>query len=398
MSNSSKFLLICLFKGLYFFVPILTLFLLNNGITLENVVLSQIFYSIFSFVVEIPTGYFADRFGQKIAIVLGYALDAMGIISVFLFPNVVSLYLSYSARGLAGSFLSGAEESLLYEICKEEKINYRNKYSGFVANETLGAGISGIITGLIIQFFGAQSYSWLFWLTFVFVSSCAIIASTLKISRKFLTEEKSVIFSTIISSFKKIKSNETIFYLTIATILTLNGEYFLQGVYQPIFESRSVEPIFLGISLSLGSFLNYLLTKYSYKLEEFLTLDKIILLINLSSGVFYLILALITNPVISVVTFIMLQGIFNTESPIISDYINMEIPSKVRTTVLSGISFIRSFVQIIVRIILGFLVGFVGVTNTLTINAIYIILGSFIGYYLLVKCGCVVKVNHQPEE
>jgi MFS family permease len=398
MKNSSKLLLIGLFKGFYFFVPILTLFLLNKGITLESVVFSQIFYSIFSFLGEIPTGYLADKFGQKTAIVAGYIVDALGIISVFIFPNVISLYLSYAARGIAGSFLSGAEEALLYEVCKEEKINYKKRYSTFVANETLGAGISSIIAGLIIQFFGVQSYSLLFWLTFIFVGICGIIALTLKTSKEVILEEKNQLLKTIINSFKKIKSNETILYLTIATVLSLNGEYFLQGVYQPIFEFRGVEPIFLGLSLSIGSFLNFIFTKYSYKLENILTLDKILLLINLSTGLFYLILALVASPIISVISFIILQGIFNTESPIISDYINMEIPSKVRTTVLSGISFIRSFAQIIVRLILGFLVGMLGVNNTLTINAIYIIVGGFIGYYLLVKCGCVIKVQHEIKD
>jgi hypothetical protein len=54
----------------------------------------------------------ADKFGQKNSIVLGYMLDGLAMILMFVFPTTLMLYPAFGIRGLAGALISGAEEAL----------------------------------------------------------------------------------------------------------------------------------------------------------------------------------------------------------------------------------------------------------------------------------------------
>ena len=393
-----KVLLVSFFKGLYFYIPILTLYFLNNGVTLEAIVFSQILYSICSFLGELPTGIFADKFGQKAAMLTGYFLDALGILLMLIWPTTSFLFFALGLRGLAGSFMSGAEESVLYEITKGK--NYSKYYAKFLSNEVLGGGTAAIVAGFIIQTYGTASYPFLFISTVASILSAGFITLTLKYSKP--TENKDnqhrkPVKEIVTESWQIFKKNDKILFLTIATVLTLNGEYFLQGVNQPLFIERNIAPLFLGVSIGLGSFLNYFCTRNSYLLEKFLSLDKILLLINLLIAILYFVLAWVANPFIFVGGFILIQGLFNSQNPIVSDYINSDTPSNIRSTVLSSISFVKNLAQILVRIGLVIILGYTGIVQTLAINGAYMFTGALISYYLLVKCGCVIKITKHFE-
>lgn len=397
-NNSQKLLLISFLKGCYLYVPILTLYFLGNGVSLESIVFSQIFYSIFSLLGEVPTGILADKYGQKAAMVIGYLLDSIGILSMFLFPNTAVLFLATGIRGLAGSFMSGAEESLIYETSLVEGKKFTKVYASFISNEVLGGAISSLVAGIAIQIFNQNSYSSLFIVSSLLVLGAGFISNSLEYTKPkeiMLSKSKPSILGIVRESFKAIRLNEKIFYLTVTAILTLNGEYFLQSVYQPLFVERNIPVIFLGLSITIGSILNYLFTKYSYLLEKYLTLSQILLLINSLIGLSYLIISKTTSPYLIVAAFIALQGLFNSQEPVVSDYVNMDIESKNRSTVLSAVSFIRTIFQILARVLLGVSVGIIGVENTLFINGIYILIGISISYYLLVKCKCAIKVVHR---
>jgi MFS family permease len=398
MSNIKKLKIIGFTKGLYFYVPVFTLFLTGHGISLSQIIFAQIFYSIFSFLGELPTGIFADKFGQKASLLLGYITDTIGMALLFFMPTVAGLYLFHMIRGLSGAFLSGSEEALFYESYKKEHPvdgGYKKEFGSFLSNDVLGFIVASFIAGGIIQTFGKASYGPIILLTAIATFITFLIALTLKDLKAKIRnpEEGAGIVDVVKSSIKLVRYDRTIFALTIVAALTLNGEYFLRQTYQPYFEQAQVAPFLLGLSLSLGSALNFFIIKYSYLLEKLLTLDKILLLFNFILGISYIGLAISVSPIFIVVLFILLQGLFNAQNPIISDYVNERTSSRIRTTVLSAISFSRTFFQIIMRLILGVLVGVIGLTSTYMFQGVYLIVGILIGYWLMVKCGCVHKIK-----
>ncbi|OHB24188.1 MAG: hypothetical protein A2542_01480 [Parcubacteria group bacterium RIFOXYD2_FULL_52_8] len=69
--NLRLFPWICFLKGLYWFTPIFSLFLLADGVSLAVIVAANVAWSLGAFLGEMPTGIFADKYGQKLSMVPG---------------------------------------------------------------------------------------------------------------------------------------------------------------------------------------------------------------------------------------------------------------------------------------------------------------------------------------
>ncbi len=151
-SNIIKLKLIGYLKGTSFFVPILTLYLLNHGIGLTEIVLTQTIYAIFVFLGEVPTGILADKLGQKVSIMLGYLFNVLGASFLIFMPTTMGIYIAFAIIGFADSFLSGSEEALFYESFKRQNNvieSYKKHFSIFTSNEMIGVVVSTLIAGFV---------------------------------------------------------------------------------------------------------------------------------------------------------------------------------------------------------------------------------------------------------
>lgn len=401
MSNLKIFSVISYLKEFYIYLPLMTFFLLAHGISLQAVIFATTIYSLASFFSEVPTGLLADRFGQKWSLVLGYMLGAIGLFLVLLFPTTIGLYIGTAIQGLAASFVSGSEEALLYESVKHEKQdNFQKIYGRFLSNGQISFIIATVIAGFAYERFGLEVFDILMIITCSMIFLSGVMAIFFKdYAVKIQDDSKgSGMYEQLKQGFKLINKNKTVFTLTVITVLTISGEWFLLGVYQPYFQLHGVPAVWMGVTLSLGSILNMLATRYTYILEQYISLQKILLYLNLILGFSYLAMASFVHPVFLIGVYIFMKGIMNLQVPIISDYINSHTPPGIRATVLSGISFYRRMFQVALIWVLGVVVGFWGVQTSLILQGAYLITGIAIGYYLLVRCRCDYKVINPKGE
>lgn len=395
MKNTQRFLLVGFLRNLYFYFPIFTLFLVDRDISMAAVVFSQTFYSLLQFIAEVPTGIFADKYGQKTSIVIGYFIEAIGIFTVMVWPTVIGLYLCYALGGLAMAFLSGSEEALLYESAKREKTNYQKAYAAFLSMQTWGMVVGTMLSGLIVYAFGAASYWYLMAATVISLVICSILSlSQRSYSATIAAEESGAGFFEILKkSASLIRKNDTVLNLTIGGMLTLTGEYYLLSVYQPIFLESGVPIGFIGIAFSVGLIISALLVRRVGILEKYLTLDKIILAVSIALSIGYAAIGLTHWSIGVVVAFLFLRGIMEIQTPIVSDYINEHIPSNIRSTTLSGVSLMSRFAAVLQRIILSFAVIIGGVRLSLLTQSAYLLIGGLLAFYLFRRCGCVHRIK-----
>lgn len=66
---------------------------------------------------EVPTGWFADRFGSRRSLILGSLLQVAGMLCCWLAGGVAGLVGACLLVALADAFRSGADQSLLYRTC-----------------------------------------------------------------------------------------------------------------------------------------------------------------------------------------------------------------------------------------------------------------------------------------
>ena len=401
MQNIKRLHLVALLSGANFTSTIFTLYLLAHAITLPQVIISQIIYAIASFIGELPSGMMSDKFGHKKTVVTGYAILALSPIMMILAPSAATLYISQALNGLAGSALSGSEEALYYDSYQAEKRpkhDFTKWFSRYSSLPILGFIIASVMSGVLLQIFDSKSYIPIYLLNLVSSLATALVAATLMSTKNNTEVIEENPFKLLKSSWQTVRSSKILFSLAMFGLLSLNGEYFLRQTYQPFFQSVGVLPLFMGLVLAVGSALNFLVVRYSYKLERFMNLEHILLLHTLLQGLFFMVLGMLGQPIGVVIVFVLLFGMFNAQNPVVSDYVNSRIEPGRRATVLSTISFVRQLGQTLIRFIYAFLVGYVGVAHSYKLQGLYLVIGGLIGYWLLVKCGCTYKIQKHSQQ
>ena len=66
---------------------------------------------------EVPTGRFADRFGHRCSLIVGSAIQVIGMLLCWLAEGVPGLVMASLCVALGDTFRSGADQALLYESC-----------------------------------------------------------------------------------------------------------------------------------------------------------------------------------------------------------------------------------------------------------------------------------------
>jgi MFS family permease len=402
MGNVKKLQWISLIGGMTFYTPIFTLFLLQHSYQLGFIVAAQTVFTVGMLVSTIPTGILADRWGQKRTIQIGMLLDILSMLLLLITHTPLGLIMFFGWRGVGIGFRDGADEALLYDSYVEEKGSadgYSRAFGKLISNDTLGFVIATAIAGVSVQLFGASSYAPLIVATMLATFGSLVITTTLRLCKHHAEHlGKTNLVQQLKSGAKVVRKNHTIMALTLFGLLTLSGEYFLRQTYQPLFQQMAVPALFLGVALSAGKLLNFVAVRNAHRLEKYFTVDKILLWIIMSLGLSYVLLGVVHSAWAVVVVFMLIQGLINSQSPVISDYINQQIASGQRSTTLSTVSFIQSVGQIIARLLLGLSIGAIGLGHTYIAQGAYLLIGGIIGVWYIRRCGCVHKVTHLEQE
>ncbi len=386
-------------RGLYLHLPILTLYLLEQKVTATMIVFSAMFYSVGQFLFEVPTGYFADRYGQKTSMILGQLIEAAGIILLITNPTAFGVSLSYLLGGVAAAFLSGSEEALIYENTKEQGQSHTKVYGRFMSATTIGMMVATTLGGLLYSLRGLEIAVLLLVCTFAGL----LLATGLTF---FLHEAKSTkegriegsgYWKSVQQGFQFIWKEPLLRTVMCVSMLIITGEWFLYNVYQPIFESASVPPVWFGLSVSLGMIGNAVVMSQIWRIEKFLVLEYILFATSIVLVLGYGLVALVPSAVWAVVGVILILTFAETYRPVLSDYLNDRIPTARRATILSSISFTQRIASTVLRLLLTGAIVLWGFEGSVLVQGGYLLVGSFLSLYLLKRCGCTHRIRSTAE-
>lgn len=105
-------------------------------------------------ILELPTGAFADLFGKKWTIFMGYMVSGIALL-VYSFSTTFSMFMAYAVLlGLGEALISGAREAFLYDTAKQAgKEHEYEKMSGkFGIVFQFGLGLASIVGGVLALF------------------------------------------------------------------------------------------------------------------------------------------------------------------------------------------------------------------------------------------------------
>ena len=156
-NNIKAIYLLGFFTGFMVVVPVFVPLLQGYGLSMSQVLQTQALFALTIALLEVPSGYIADLWGRRNAILVGSGLNALGFFSLLWADSFVDFLVYEFILGVGFSLISGADLALLYdtEVYLQEKklgggAGASKSLSRLIAVEAAASGTAGIAASLLL--------------------------------------------------------------------------------------------------------------------------------------------------------------------------------------------------------------------------------------------------------
>ncbi len=156
-NNIRAIYLLGFFTGFLVVVPVFVPLLQGYGLSMSQVMQTQALFALTIALCEVPSGYIADIWGRRNAILVGSACNALGFFSLLWADNFVDFLIYEFILGVGFSLVSGADLALLYDTevyLRERGIRggprASKSLSRLISVEAAASGAAGIAASLLL--------------------------------------------------------------------------------------------------------------------------------------------------------------------------------------------------------------------------------------------------------
>jgi len=327
------------------FLPYIVYYFQELGFSLTKIMIITAIMNVIIISFEVPSGYFADKFGRKKSLLFGAVFL---IVSATLLYTQTSYYLfifAYMFSGLGIAFISGADSALIYDtlldLNKEKEFKKISGRAGFFKNLALMS--SALLASYLVQF--GIKYTILATLI-IDVASLVLILTLKEPKRQDVPPgEDGSIKGILSASFK----NKDLKGLFIYAFIVLGIQEAIFRFYQPYFRSTGLPLIYFGVAFAFFSLVAAVSAWYSHKIEEKLGVYRTLI---------FMPLLMLISSFFSATIFVWYGFMFfffrefvrGMIYPVLRDYVNKLVSSHKRATVLSMQNFFASIGGIIITL------------------------------------------------
>lgn len=327
-----------------FYIPIIVLFFESFGLSMLDVFVLQVAFSVAVFLFEIPTGYCADRYGRKTTLIIGCALGTIGYCLYPCSTGFWSLLGSEIVIGLGVSFISGTMEAMTYDTLLQ--MGEPGKCRAVIGKQNFAEFSAEALCGLAGGFLAVISLTTPIWLTVIpFAAALAIAFTLVEPSRQMMQETshwKAIWNVSMHALFRHRGLRSIILVHSLVSSMTL-AMFWCTQPYQ-----KSI-----GLPLSAYGFMHCCIVlvgafsaRFVVTLEKALDDRKILMSIAASVVVSYLALSLPPG-YWGLAFFFVGRSAWGMMSPLTTDIINKMTTSDVRATVISMRSLLGRLIFVI---------------------------------------------------
>jgi len=386
-SNIWKFYLYQGLYGLFFSVPVIVLFWQENGLSMTDIMLLQSIYAILVVGLEIPTGYFADVYGRKKALILSSIFIFLAIFVYGFGHNFYHFLVAEVLFAFGSSFSSGTCSAFIFDTLKDLKKEktYPKVWGNVMFYGLIALAISSVFGGFIAEYE----------LRYALYASVPFFAMLIPLSLTFhepsrhkrVLEKgytKKLLKSVYLALLESKKLRWLIVYSGVVYLFIQTG-FFL---YQPSFVLTGLDVVYFGLVFAGFQVVAALSSKYAHALEkkigEKFSLVMLIVLVTVSYFLMSNILMLISF------AFVFLQQFCRGyKNVVITDYINKLTSSNMRATVLSVENFFSRLVLALFIPLVGVMVDAYSVVQALWVLAFTSLVAGIVILFVL-KRGKVI--------
>ncbi|NMC58381.1 MAG: MFS transporter [Candidatus Methanofastidiosa archaeon] len=370
-SNLWKIYLFKFFISFWIIAPILIPFYQSNGLSSTEVFIIQAAFAASTLVFEVPSGYLSDVIGRKRTLIIGGLFLPIGVAFYAFSHSFLYFVMAEIIIGISVSMFSGTDSALLYDTLAEMKStkNYKEIEGKSLFYERLGGSLASIFGGFV----AALSIRSPFYINIVTTLVLIPIALSLKEPlRKRITNENPLIgiLRIVKYSFSHSEVRILIIYSSVITTVSLIGlwSYFMY------YDSLGLNIALYGIIFAVFQISSGYGSKKAYKLENSIGRRNSLIMILIISIIF---VALSYFNSYLMIPFILLNAfIWGFSGPLIYDYVNKNVESHIRATLLSIMNMSGRVFFIILSPLFGRLVDIYSLSSAyLFLGIIFLIIG-----------------------
>lgn len=374
------FWLVDFIVGIELIGPVLLIFFKDwGGLNQTQTQMLQSWFTLWIFILEIPTGVFGDVKGKKFSVILGYLLVTFGTLVYSIVPNIWLFLMAEFIFAMGIAFISGAEEAWMYDISKrlglEKKFRDISVTSsnfhmlGMIVASALFIPISKLLPVQTIFRIGTISNLIAVLLLALFIQNT---------DGKRLKSLKPDYIGTAKKGFTLIKNSLNLKKIAIYISILGSTSYFVIWLYQEALTVLNVPNHLFGVyriallvaEIVLVRGVSIVIKKYNTK--------RVSIAIAVVVAIGFLVAAVMQS-VLGVLFLLVFSGGLGLQvHSLLSKEINEETDSGQRATVLSFISMVKRLMLTLFNPFIGYIVDSKGVFLAFAVLGIVSLLAVFL--------------------
>lgn len=361
--------------------PILTLYLLNKGLSFTEIMTLQSIYSIAVFILEVPTGAVGDLLGRKISLVFAGIFMSLGALSYMAGSHFIQFTIAEILFACGMSLKSGSDTSIIYDSLKKldhtkDFANIQGKGQSFgLASQIVGSVISGFIYELNPELPLVLS-------TILMVIS-AVTALFFYDIKTYEHEEKPGYIKQIELSGQYLIGHKQVRAIVIYSVFFFVFYRVGFWFYQPYFQEINIDAKYFGVLFAVYNLVATVSARFSEKFIK-LTKGKSMITLSVLLALSFLLMG-ITNTWFGFIFICFQQVTRGVNIPVFMKYMNKHIPSNQRATIISFSSLLKNMAVAIAFPIVGYAMDRLDAVSINLYTGVIMLIGIVFFYHYLNK-------------
>jgi MFS family permease len=335
------------------YLPLIVIQLVNvGGVTVKEIALIAIITSVVQALLQLPTGYIADKFGNKFAIVFGATIITVSPLFYIFMPNFIGGLLASLFFFGGFAFQSGAIEAFIHDTLVA--LRRENEYSKIMGKAQSYGLIGNVVLISIVPATYAINHNLPFILGFISLLVMLWLAISFTYPTNHQTKEVKNPFSAIanVISWK----NVTVFIFAGFAAGISNKALEYQTL---LFEKIGIAVTLFGFLYALSSILGAVFGNYIHILDKLKPTSFYIFDIALMSSCLMLI-GLTTNPFFVIIGFTIFAGYGRVRQIIFQSKLLAEMRHTYKATLISALNLFTVIGDMVVVTLLAKMIGLKG--------------------------------------
>ena len=370
-ANIWKLYLYMILYSLMFFTPIVVLFYQDNWLSLTQIMIIQSIASILFVVLEVPSGYFADIFGRKKALMLTGVFSSIAMLSFAMGTNFYHFIFAAILWATAGVFISGSDTAFLYDTLKD--LNKEDWYKKIWGNVVFYYSIGVSLSSIIGWYLGSIDYRYPFYAMIPFMLLLIPLSLSLTEPKRHKTIiSKHYLFDLLKIIKLSVLENRKLKWLLIYSAVIVGFIQIAYFLYQPYFNISGLDIIYFGIVFAGFNIIVAISAKYSHLLEEKIGEKYSLILLFIMMWASFL---LMSNFIFlfSFAFACLIQFVKGFSSVVISDYVHKLTDSSIRSTIFSVKSLIEKIFFAVITPFIGWTVDIYSLVQALQLSGVIVL-------------------------